>query len=678
MAASSKTKKFLSTTAIAAASLMAMTGVAKADDHAWVLDNAGGTFSTDLSIPATTTITQTSDRAIGVGNLDIAAHQSVNIIQNNSGSLFVAKDNRNDPTVILGKLKANGGVMILDENGIMFGEGSIVDVGTLVASTGGVSNTAIMRGDSVAELTNFGDASIVNNGDISIGEGGLAALVAPQVINNGTITAKVGKVALASGGERATVDLYGDGLIELTVNENGQSKAMIENAGKIEGAKVVMTAAAAKDVVDTVINVSGVINASSASVQGGKIVLNGGKSGVVKVSGKLDASGENGGTIQVTGRNVLVDSLAELLADGGNNGNGGDIRVIGENAAIVQGRFSARGGALGGNGGFVEVSGLNYLNFAIGNVDTTAANGLTGMLLIDPLNVEIRGGVGDSTDFGGVGVPGQTNLDNGTIGFDENFDGSNPFVIYESEIEGQSASTNITIEARRNITTAYGTSTDGYVTLANNRNLTIQTRNNAGGAEDNGVIDLSNLGFATQGTGSMTITASTGTGRGDIILGNLSAQAGNITASTDNGSITVGGAGANGGNGGNGVAGGPGGNATEAYWINAGGTKVDTDPATGWTQYNWQKGSGNSKQYATVLPGNNNGWTALNPPLWYNGTSYTTTNPSAGWTPVSGSNGTAGIDGANGANGPRHSDSRRSASPAIAATSCATQRRWAR
>ncbi|HEY8189120.1 MAG TPA: filamentous hemagglutinin N-terminal domain-containing protein, partial [Micavibrio sp.] len=126
---SHRSKKLLSTTIIAVAGLAALGSAARADDNAWVLNQTGGSFSTDTSISSSTTITQHSDRAIGTGNLDIDAHQSVTIVQKDSGSLFVGKDNRNDPTRILGKLSANGRVMILDENGIFFGAGSVIDVG---------------------------------------------------------------------------------------------------------------------------------------------------------------------------------------------------------------------------------------------------------------------------------------------------------------------------------------------------------------------------------------------------------------------------------------------------------------------------------------------------------------------------------------------------------------------
>ena len=52
------------------------------------------------------------------------------------------------------------------------------------------------------------------------------------------------------------------------------------------------------------------------------------------------------------------------------------------------GAISARGGPQGGDGGFVEVSGKHRLQFA-STVDTRAPLGTTGILLLDPDNIQV-------------------------------------------------------------------------------------------------------------------------------------------------------------------------------------------------------------------------------------------------------------------------------------------------
>lgn len=380
--------KMLSNSAAMTVGLFAFSNAALADSaNPWAdVTAVTGSISVDLSVANNNTITQFTDRTVTTASsADILSNQSVNILQNNSGSLFVLKTTGadQDGAQIQGSLKANGRVMVLDRNGVFFGTGSRIDVGGIVASTGDVDNDAVMRGDTTLELSNFGDASVINNGHISIHGNGLAALVAPHVVNNGVIEAPLGKVSLASGTETATVDMYGDGMVQFAVGGTA-GKALIENAGRIDGATVQMTAQGAKGVVDTVINMSGVINATSATVQGGKIILSGGSAGKVKVSGKMDASGAaGGGSVKVTGETIEVTDTAEVSANALTSGNGGDIFFMAETDALYRGRFMARGGEVSGNGGFVELSAKDEVGFD-GEVDTRAAFGNAGSFLIDP------------------------------------------------------------------------------------------------------------------------------------------------------------------------------------------------------------------------------------------------------------------------------------------------------
>ena len=53
-------------------------------------------------------------------------------------------------------------------------------------------------------------------------------MIAPQVVNEGVISAKLGKVQLASG-TSATLDLSGDGLLNVALDE--KAAGIIKNTG---------------------------------------------------------------------------------------------------------------------------------------------------------------------------------------------------------------------------------------------------------------------------------------------------------------------------------------------------------------------------------------------------------------------------------------------------------------
>ncbi|HEX4554404.1 MAG TPA: S8 family serine peptidase [Xanthobacteraceae bacterium] len=288
------------------------------------------------------------------------------------------------------------------------------------------------------------NASIVNLGNIHItpSSTGFAALVAPGVRNAGTITANLGHVALASG-NGFTLDFYGDKLITLQVNDlvaakvldvaTGQPlKSLVSNEGKLRanGGQVELTAAAARHVVDSVINNTGTIEANSVGTKNGMIVLGAATAGTkpageavqkVKIAGKLSASGhkagQTGGTITVTGEDialtgakinakgqagggkvligdktastVAIDSASTINASATQKGDGGKVVVLSNGLTSIAGLIRASGGPLGGNGGFVETSGQT-VDFTGIRVNTSAPAGTTGMWLVDPTNLTIN------------------------------------------------------------------------------------------------------------------------------------------------------------------------------------------------------------------------------------------------------------------------------------------------
>ncbi|MEQ9548175.1 MAG: hypothetical protein RIM23_00930 [Coleofasciculus sp. G3-WIS-01] len=106
----------------------------------------------------------------------------------------------------------------------------------------------------------------------------------------------------------------------------------------------------------------------------------------------------------------------------------------------------------GGNGGLVEVSGKEQLIFR-GTVDTTAVNGVSGTLLLDPTDIVIANGSFDSAADGEDRFAGNNSGVTGAIlsaPLSEINDGA-PTTIYESELEGLSGDTNVILQATNDI-----------------------------------------------------------------------------------------------------------------------------------------------------------------------------------------------------------------------------------
>ena len=230
-----------------------------------------------------------------------------------------------NPSQILGSLSANGKVFLLNPSGIVFGKDAQINVGGLVASSLNMADSDFLAG----KYNFFSDGqsgSILNQGNISVIPGGVVALIAPKVTNEGTITATSGDVLMAAGNQ-VSLDFNGDGLISYTINK-GAINALAENKGLIQtdGGLVVMTAEAADSLTGAVVNNSGVIQAQTLQNKHGRIVLlSDMASGTTIVGGKLDASapaGGDGGFIETSAKNVNIndDAVITTAAPKGNTG----------------------------------------------------------------------------------------------------------------------------------------------------------------------------------------------------------------------------------------------------------------------------------------------------------------------------------------------------------------------
>ena len=364
---------------------------------------------------STLNITNTPGSIINWQAFSIGTGETTNFIQQSAGSAVLNRVVGPDPSALLGRLSSNGQVYLINPAGIMVGQGAVIDVPRFVASTLNLSNT-----DFLAGRMNFtalpGAGSISNQGTITTPEGGTVYLVAPQVENKGLISTPKGETILAAGD---TVTLLETGTPGVTVQITGGTNNAT-NLGQIvaDTGRVGMVGALVKN--------SGVLNASSLVSQGGRIFLKATQTTTVDAGSQVTATGTTGGTVEVLGNQVAVTGNAVLDASGTNgggtvlvggdahganpnvqnaqatfvdsgvaikvdavqSGNGGKAVVWSDIATQFNGNISAKGGAQGGDGGWVETSGKQWLNFA-GVVDTTAAHGKMGSLLLDPISITI-------------------------------------------------------------------------------------------------------------------------------------------------------------------------------------------------------------------------------------------------------------------------------------------------
>jgi filamentous hemagglutinin family protein len=503
--------------------------------------------ATITSAGSTLTINQSTDRAvIDWRSFNIAPNETTRFVQPSSSSHTLNRVNDTSRSVIEGTIAANGNITIVNPNGVFFSRGSTVDVAGLTATSAGISNANFMAGRVQHNVAGNANAKIINEGNITVRDAGLAAFVAPGVENNGTITARLGKVKLAAG-ETFTLDMAGDGLMQVAVSADNL-RTQVANSGMIsaDGGSVMLTTTAARNVVDSLITNTGVIEAKSIGSAEGKVVFyaegsnavvnniaanKGIKTGSSTVihSGSINVSGasagERGGKVEVLADNVALTNGSLITASG--HSGGGDIKVGGDylgggTTAAAKRTFVQSGaritnnathagnggrsifwsddktqfaGSLGatsvnGVGGFTEVSGKNMLGFT-GSADLRSQSGTHGTLLLDPTDITISSAADtgtmlwDGTSFTDIAV-GSSNLNVGTLTTQLGL--SNVIV---STASAQGGAGNITVS--------------NAINWASNFALTLLADNN---------ITL-NAAITNTGLGGLTLTAG-GDGAGNI------------------------------------------------------------------------------------------------------------------------------------------------------------------
>ncbi|WP_338617633.1 filamentous hemagglutinin N-terminal domain-containing protein [Pigmentiphaga sp. CHJ604] len=329
-------------------------------------------------------IQQQSDRAIiEWSTFSIGAGNAVRFLQPGASSIALNRVLGGDLSRISGDLSANGRIFLINPAGVLFGQGSKVETGGLVASTLNISNADFMAGRFRFERDDANTASVTNLGTLTA-PGSTIALMAATVVNGGEgkIVADGGTVGLVSA-RQVTLDFQGDGLTTFRfAPDAGASMAAVTNESgavlQANGGRVAVLADSAQ-VAQRVVNQQGTIRAQSLTARNGEIILGASGQADVAVGGTLDVSGTagaSGGTLRIEAGGIRTGS-ARLDASG--DGGGGHIELAGRRAVTMDEASRLHADALAaGNGGTVDVGapGLHAAGIMTANAAGDGAGGV--------------------------------------------------------------------------------------------------------------------------------------------------------------------------------------------------------------------------------------------------------------------------------------------------------------
>ncbi|MGP1386802.1 MAG: two-partner secretion domain-containing protein [Thainema sp.] len=409
--------------------------IAAPDGAGTVVNQAGQTFTITGGTQAGANLFHSFER------LGLDAGQIANILTNDSIDNVLGRVVGGDPSVINGILQITGGdsnLFLMNPAGIIFGADAYIDVpGALTATTA----NAIQIGDewfnaigsnSYANLVGAPNAfafnrsepgAVINAGSLNAAAGESVTLLGGTVINTGTVSTPGGLITIAAVPGENLVRITQDGsLLSLELPTDGQMNleasaeavrhsdipallsggTVPQNLGLVVEDGVIKLAstgtAIPTDMGTTIVSGSLHVADTATGATGGSIDVVGDRVGLINAS--INAAGANdGGVVRIGGDyqgegtipnsdRTFIDSNTTITADALNRGDGGRVIVWADEATQFSGEITARGGSETGNGGFVEVSGKDRLAFA-GFIDTSAANGVAGTLLLDPENILI-------------------------------------------------------------------------------------------------------------------------------------------------------------------------------------------------------------------------------------------------------------------------------------------------
>lgn len=492
--------------------------------------------------------------------------ETANFISNPTIKNILGRVVGGDASLINGLIQVSGGnsnLFLINPAGIIFGANARLDVsGSFLATTAsgigfdsgwfngtGANNYAALVGEPNAFVFGPQSGSIVNAGNLAVGNGQNLTLLGGTVISTGKLSAPGGQITAAAVPGENLVRLSQNGLllsleVAPAAGVSGSPAVpfsplslprLLSGAGVAEATgitandrgEVVLTGGITVPAGAGTALVSGEADVSNRSGIGGTANVLGDKVGLF--GAKIDASGSSGGgTVRIGGDyrgGGTVPNAAMTYADGKSSiaanatvaGNGGRVFVWADNTTAFLGSISARGvsaTASSGVGGFVEVSGKQRLIFN-GNVDTSGTNGL-GTLLLDPENILITDaaeGVGDAQIIANSNI-----LATGTqTAQPNNSDAS--LTISATALENMSATSNVVLEALNDI--KIDDLADNQLSFrATTGSVTLRADADRSGA---GVFSMNSQDTISTAGGSIAISGS------QITAGNLSSNGGNIS-----------------------------------------------------------------------------------------------------------------------------------------------------
>ena len=282
-------------------------------------------------------ITNSPNSIINWQSFGIAPNEITQFIQQHANSAVLNRVVGQDLSQLMGQLRSNGRVFLINPNGIVVGQGAVIDTAGFIASTLDMTDEDFIAGK--LKFDGDGDAgSIENRGFNKANNDGDILLVAPSITNEGAISTDGGNLILAAG-ESVTITSLNDVKVQFEIQAPGNE---VVNLGEM-----IVGQGAAAVFAGTIRN-SGTVSANSIAVDTqGRIQLVAKADVMLEETSVLTADGVVGGAIEVQSLEATTIVRGELSADG-SAAAGGRVHLLGDRVGIGAGTDVSASGNTGG------------------------------------------------------------------------------------------------------------------------------------------------------------------------------------------------------------------------------------------------------------------------------------------------------------------------------------------
>lgn len=219
---------------------------------------------------------------------------------------------------ILGQLEANGHVLLINQNGIIFGKDASINTGSFTATTLDLLDEDFIKGKELI-FQGRSEQSIVNYGKIEAKDGDVI-LASFQIDNQGEILAPSGTCSLGASQEVILMPEEDEKLLIRSQIISSEYETGLNNNGVIEGLKVELKANGTP--YEYAVQHSGIIREKGFLEKDGKVLLVA-EEGTAFVNGEISCHSENdvGGNIHILGeKSHSMMKLSSMLPENSEEG----------------------------------------------------------------------------------------------------------------------------------------------------------------------------------------------------------------------------------------------------------------------------------------------------------------------------------------------------------------------